>query len=197
MYVNVALAQGESAPNGCGTGWNRYLVPNSIPILQCEFKEACNTHDTCYARCEKSLDGDCEYRRCRPGGDLAGNAICWTDERYLSLANKARQRRNTCDANFHSDLLKLNAGRYVCHAFAVIYRDAVKIWGDGPFIGIDPAPNLTQQREDYEKAIRDFFIGGTEPQFRRIVEEDKTGRQTVDMKRNIRFTPDKGLENSN
>ncbi|NCT98316.1 MAG: hypothetical protein GXD23_13180 [Comamonadaceae bacterium] len=115
----------------------------------------------------------------------------------MSLASEARQRRNTCDANFYSDLLKLNADRFVCHAFAIVYRDAVKIWGDGPFMGVDSAPNLTQQREDYEKAIRDFFVRGTETQFRQIVEEDKKGQKAVDMKRNIRFMPDKGLVNTN
>ena len=38
--------------NGCGTGWNNWLVPDSIPVLQCKFTEACNQHDLCYGNCE-------------------------------------------------------------------------------------------------------------------------------------------------
>lgn len=197
-FASIAVAQehDKTGPNGCGTGWNRYLVPNSIPLLRCKFEEACNAHDTCYAKCEGRLDNECEYRRCRKGGDLHGKIVCETDERLISLGVNAYQRRKTCDKNLYSNIKTLNSDRMSCRAFAVIYRDAVKLFGDSAFIGIDEAPNLTQQQEDYEKAIRDFFANGTEAQFKRIVEEDEAGRKAVDMKRNIRFLPDRGLVNT-
>jgi hypothetical protein len=180
----------KSLPNGCGSGWNRYLVPDSIPVVQCKFKDACNTHDICYSTCEGRLDKECEYRRCRRGGPK-----CDTDERYLSLAVEAAQRRNKCDNNFYADIVKLNKDRLSCRAFAVIYRDAVKLWGDGNFIGIESVPTLTQSQQDYEKAIRDFFANGTDEQFKKIVDADNAKKKAVDMKRNIRFTQKGGLEN--
>lgn len=196
-FASVSIAQQKSLPNGCGTGWNRYFVPDSIPVLQCNFKEACNAHDNCYARCEDRIDQECEYRRCRPGGDLDGKPVCFTDARYLTLANEAGQRRKVCDMRFYSDIRKLNIGKMSCRAFAVIYRDAVKLWGGSAFIGVEQAPELTQQQQDYEKAIRDFFVQGTEAQFKRIVEEDEAERKVVDMKRNVQFTKESGLVNSN
>ena len=39
-------------PNGCGTGWNTWLVPDSLPVLSCAFESACNAHDVCYGKCE-------------------------------------------------------------------------------------------------------------------------------------------------
>lgn len=120
-----------------------------------------------------------------------------TDERLVGLAINAALRRDACDAQFYTDLQRLNVGKIVCRAFAVIYRSAVKRWGDDAFIGVDVVPSaLTQQsREDYEKAIREFFRNGTDAQFRRIVEEDEAGSKAVDMKRPLGFTRDKGLFN--
>lgn len=40
---SIAMKSTRSSANGCGTGWNLYLVPD-MP-----FESACNNHDNCYA----------------------------------------------------------------------------------------------------------------------------------------------------
>ena len=62
LIVPSAVAQTlpqPTAPNGCGTGWNRYFVPDSIPLFQCQFKSCCDNHDVCYGKCESSVAGVC------------------------------------------------------------------------------------------------------------------------------------------
>ncbi|MCA3061090.1 MAG: hypothetical protein ING69_02565 [Rhodocyclaceae bacterium] len=108
---------------------------------------------------------------------------------------KASARRAKCDQALYKDIYEQNDKRMACRAFAVIYRYAVKTWGDDKFLGADAGAVITQSREEYEKAIRDFFENGTEEQFKRIVEEDAANRQVVNMKRNIGFSKEKGLVN--
>lgn len=184
-----------SSPNGCGTGWNRYLVPDSIPVLQCDLHTACNSHDVCYAKCETTLEGDCEYRRCRKDGDLQGNAKCKTDLRLQLLNAKAVERRLQCDISLAKDIQDNNSGKWVCKAFALIYREAVKNWGEDAFLGASQAGEISQSRESYEAAIKEFFKDGTEAQFRALVESAEAGKPMVDMKKDIDFTPESGLVN--
>jgi hypothetical protein len=196
-YTCVCYSQQPplTAPNGCGAGWSRYFVPNSIPLLRCEFKVSCDAHDLCYGRCENTLSGDCEYRRCRLGGDLYGKPECVTDKRLFFLTAKAVERRQVCDENFYRQLRTVNANRAACSAFAVIYRDAVKNFGADHFSGIDGFVGPRQPQEEYEGAIREFLQKGTESQFREIVEAADAGKPLVNLRRPITFSPGRGLVN--
>ena len=49
---DTAMNSASCSANGCGTGWNLYLVPD-FP-----FTEACNIHDTCY--CSDSSKSACD-----------------------------------------------------------------------------------------------------------------------------------------
>jgi len=188
-------ASEKTSPNGCGTGWNRYFVPDSIPIVQCSFEVACDEHDICYGKCENSITGDCEYRRCREGGDLYKNTKCKTDENILHSGVKAGLRRLQCDTEFYQKLRTINKGKFVCEAFAIVYRDAVKNWGEGAWNGIARFEGPTQDQDEYEKAIRDLFSKGTEEQFKGIVDADITGSKSINLKRPIKYDSIKGLVN--
>lgn len=199
LIVPSAVAQTlpqPTAPNGCGTGWNRYFVPDSIPLFQCQFKSCCDNHDVCYGKCESSVAGVCEYRRCRNGGDLFGKDFCMTDERMLKLQVMANVRRKQCDSSFYTDLRAANPGKMVCAAFAVVYREAVKEFGGDAFIGAERFDGPPQSQADYEAAIREFFRSGSEEQFKRLVEGADAGNPVVNLKKDIRFSRTSGLTNA-
>ena len=181
--------------NGCGTGWNQYLVPDSIPILRCTFRNACDEHDICYGKCEGKMLGECEYQRCRTGGDLFGQDICVTEPRFLALTARANKRKSQCDASFYERMVSLNHGKAVCKAFAVVYRDAVKNFGGGAFRGIDQFEGPIQDKEAYEAAIREFFRNGTEQQYNEIANRADSGNLPVNLRQPIQYDPNKGLVN--
>lgn len=89
--------------NGCGTGWNTWLVPDSIPVLQCKFTEACNQHDLCYSNCEgHSLDSnypECEYLRCKVGGDLYDKDETCINHHFRQLFIDERARKKIVTIN--------------------------------------------------------------------------------------------------
>jgi hypothetical protein len=201
VLVPKASAQ-STAPltevDGCGTGWNTWLVPDSLPLLQCNFQSACNKHDQCYGKCEgRALDPKaphCEYLRCRKGGDLAGSQTCNTNVRLVRVNLAAMERRQKCDVAFEVDIRTDNVRKPVCHAFARVYRLAVKYWGEGAFIGIDPlGRTLGQPMDQYMGAIREFFEKGTPQQFEEWAKT--TGEPAVDFNAPIRFDPARGLVN--
>jgi hypothetical protein len=83
-----------SKPNGCGSSWTIYLVPDSIPVAECTFRPACDQHDNCYGKCEgraKDIRApQCAYLRCRSGGDLFNSAQCKTDSNLKRLELEAK-----------------------------------------------------------------------------------------------------------
>lgn len=187
--------------NGCGTGWNTWLVPDSIPVVYCRFESACNKHDVCYGKCEgKARDKsalECEYLRCREGGDLHGSITCETNVKLRDLIVEADGRRKKCDTGLYNNIRGDNRGNFACYAFAVVYRDAVKIWGKGSFFGVDPAGRvLNQPKAEYDAAIREFFRQGTSEQFKQLV-SGPGGKPSVDLGQPIRFDPARGLVNIN
>jgi hypothetical protein len=159
-----------SAPNGCGAGWTVYLVPDSIPLFRCTFRAACDGHDNCYGKCSgRALDTtapECEYLRCKAGGDLFNSAQCKTSIRLTKLAVEAQARRKTCDLGLGSAIVANNIGRPVCQAFGYAYEKAVRSFGNPNFQGLDNvASTLKQPKEEYEAAIREFFRKGTDAEF--------------------------------
>jgi RHS repeat-associated protein len=52
-----AISNGiEPTPNGCGSGWTAGIVPDTWPpfVGTVNLTPACNTHDRCYADCDKT-----------------------------------------------------------------------------------------------------------------------------------------------
>ncbi|MFM9846054.1 MAG: hypothetical protein ACKVP3_02710 [Hyphomicrobiaceae bacterium] len=159
-----------AAPNGCGSGWNTYLVPDSIPLLRCTFRKACDDHDGCYGKCLGRVRDpqapECEYLRCNKDGDLHGTRECDRSVKFAQLAKSAMDRRKTCDVNIGRAIREANTGRPVCQAFAYTYEKAVKDLGESYFAGLDPAAQAVgQPQHEYEQAIREFFELGSPAEF--------------------------------
>ena len=94
--------------NGCGSGWNTYLVPDrdySIIgyLFDVDFKVACNKHDACYGTCAEN------------------KATCDTN-----LYNGMIQECDKIPNLFFTEKAR-------CYAMAKIFYFAVDKLGDGPF----------------------------------------------------------------
>lgn len=189
--LKAASSVGGSEPNGCGSGWNAPFVPDKI-FAVCDFTQACNEHDGCYGKCEKSLEGNCEYRRCREGGDLYGKSEC-DNVKFLKLMNAANIRREQCDIDLQNKIISTNHNK-VCSVVAIAYRKAVRFAGDQAFVGIDPIPAPPEPKQ-YNKAIEDFLTFGTDKQFNDFIKAEQQGVSDVDFQRELIFTHENGLKN--
>lgn len=183
----------ESAPNGCGAGWTIYLVPDSLPLFHCSFREACDAHDDCYGKCA-GREGDpsapdCGYLRCKPGGDLYQSTTCTTDFKWTQLALKAQSRRGTCDRQIGKDIVAANLGKAVCIAFSFAYERAVKSFGETHFRGFGAKHQIRQSKEDYEAAIREFFRNGTQTEF------EAFNANPPSFDEDLKYVPGEGLVN--
>jgi hypothetical protein len=188
----------NAAPNGCGSGWNVWVVPNSIPLFSCKFKSCCDDHDYCYSRCEGRVDSECVYMRCREGGDLYGTSQCTTDEELLNSRIDADNRKRSCDNNFYARMREINKGKSVCEALAIVYRDAVKKWGDPSFSGLGEfaVPEAwSQPKEDYDSALIRFFSAGTKKQFSDFVRSNDQNNSEVHLDKPLRYDAKAGLQN--
>lgn len=193
------LASVASARAGnCGSGWSEWVVPDSIPLVNCQFASCCGDHDVCYGKCEGDTSAKCSYLRCKRGGDLYRSTQCQSDTGLLQSARDAKVRKNKCDNDFYSALRALNSGRYVCEALAIAYFKAVKDWGEPHFSGFDasnPVAAWRQPQDDYNQALKEFFRNGTDAQFKKLVEGFDGGRPSVDFRQPLRFDPTQGLVN--
>lgn len=193
------LAQ-PATGNGCGTGWSAYLVPDSIPLAGCNFRNACEIHDVCYGACERpqvlESDQTCIYRKCRFNGELYGQSICEQDP-YLSSEIAARVRRTSCDKRFYLDLRELNQGRLICVAFAALYAKAVEAFGLNAFIGVAP-PSAKEGELPFtsgsREAIESFFNQANEAQLRELIERIEQPGQ-LDPAKPLMYIPGAGLRN--
>lgn len=197
-----ALAQPDAAANGCGSGWNTYLVPDALPVLGCQFESACNGHDQCYGKCIPGAPGskapECEYLRCRKGGDLEGRPECGTPA-FSELRLAATERRQTCDRNFYTALLNTNRDRRRCAAFAALYRGAVQLFGDGSFFGVGPeatdrAPEI-RMPADAQEAIIELLSEGTPNQLEAVVHKLEAPEPELDLTQPLKFDRWRGLRN--
>lgn len=175
---------GASTPaaqtNGCGTGWSRWFVPNSIPLAKCDFVKACDAHDICYGKCEGLAHEvgapECQYLRCKSDGDLKETLLCKTDAKMRLTITAADIRKRKCDDRLYDDIVEQNAKRSVCGAFASIYRNAVVKWGDDAFQGIDASGKVIKQRQvDYDAALGALFATGTEEEILRTSRDVESG----------------------
>jgi hypothetical protein len=116
----------------------------------------------------------------------------------LTLAGKARDRRNACDAVFYTSVRTVNKGRFACEALAIVYRDAVKLWGDSAFAGFgiaNPPPAWKQSQDEYNKALAEFFGRSSAEDFRRFVEAADAGRPAVNLCGRLQYSAGTGLAN--
>ncbi len=172
-------------------------MPNQIPVLQCNFLESCNHHDDCYAQCENSVEGACEYRRCRPGGDLFKDIRCDTDVKLMKLYGDAMRRKKSCDVSFYTSMVQQNAG-WACRAFAIVYTKAVKDFGDGAFNGLNAmqnTPALKQGEQEYNHALDEFFRSANETEFQEFVRTQEARDGEVKLCGRIIYTKAAGLQN--
>lgn len=184
--------------NGCGSGWNVWIVPDSIPILNCIFDGACNKHDICYSKCEGSNAPECAYLRCKSGGDLYRSAQCRKDQALLGSWNVAQIRKAKCDQNLYDSIVAANPGKFVCSALGIVYRKAVKEWGDGAFSGLGNEETIEawqQPKDEYDKAIRDFFRFATPEQFEAFIQSQNSSNPKVNFNHPLRFDSERGLIN--
>ena len=201
-HNDLASAQSDNPAtlvNGCGSGWNVWLVPDSIPVLGCQLKEACNRHDLCYGKCESKESQECAYLRCKSGGDLYESDRCRTDITLLRSLAESRERKALCDQKLSADITSANAGKFACAAVGIVYRLAVKEWGDSAFSGFDDETTIEawrQPKEEYDKAIRDFFLHGTQEQFEAFVRTQDGNSSKVNFDRPLRFDAERGLINT-
>lgn len=184
----------EAAPNGCGSSWNTYLVPDSIPLLKCTFRKACDDHDGCYGKCLGRIRDpqapQCEYLRCNKGGDLHGTPECDESIKLAQLFKSAMDRRRSCDVNIGRAIREGNTGRPVCQAFAYVYEKAVKDLGESYFSGLDPtAQAVGQPQHEYELAIREFFKKGSPAEF------EAFNTSPPSFTAPLKFVPGRGLVN--
>ncbi|OEZ90941.1 hypothetical protein JAB9_51360 [Janthinobacterium sp. HH107] len=187
-----------AAPNGCGSGWNVWVVPNSIPLLVCSFASCCNDHDTCYSHCEGRIDGECAYMRCKEGGDLYHSPRCTQDIRLVKSTVDAINRKHLCDNNFYIAMRSINRGKPPCEALAIVYRDAVKVWGDPSFNGMGNAetvPAWKQAKEQYDGALQEFFLKGTASQFEDFVRRTDERVRPTNLSLPLKFDQQRGLIN--
>lgn len=117
LLAAIAGAVFAQQTNGCGSGVERYVVPDRLKIIGCDFKQSCDQHDVCYGACSSTLQNNmppqCEYLRCQLGGDLYGSNIC-DSVKFRRLRIAAEERRAKCDAEFMVNLVKNNPGNSRC-----------------------------------------------------------------------------------
>ena len=202
LFLLAAIASNTHAePNGCGTGWNRYLVPNSVPLAACQFKVSCDQHDICYGKCG-DLPADkrppqCEYLRCRPEGDLFRKQECG-DVKFVELKKDADGRKRQCDAVFYTNIVNNNPEKPVCRAFAVIYRNAVQYFGGGAFAGIDGrvVGGLSRTQEERSRAAIDSLLTQlSSSELTEFSDALEKGDVQIDWRREVFFSKEKRLHN--
>lgn len=189
-----------SSPNGCGSGWNTSLVPDQIRVLNCTMTSSCNSHDACYGVCEGRTDGICAYQQCRTKGQQALPNACYSDPALIQSGFDAVKRRATCDARMADDIAAANGGRWACKAIAIIYREAVKLWGDGAWNGYGngtgPAA-WAQSQADYDAAIARFLAVSSDKDFEQFVKGQERATPAINFCGRLQFTPATGLTNVN
>ncbi|WP_139352063.1 hypothetical protein [Polaromonas sp. A23] len=206
LYVCASAQAQQPAPlsvpmtNGCGSGWNSYLVPDRIKPLACEFKASCDRHDICYGVCVNAVLSDkpqCEYLRCEKGGDLYRQNEC-DGTKFNALRIAAKARREICDGGFLTDLVNFNKNRPQCRVFAWLYPSVVRVLGASAFIGIDGsvAANFSEaEKQAYADAINAMLSQWSDERLVRFEEQLKTGAIRVDFTKKIAFDPARGLFN--
>lgn len=200
FYLICTSVVAQGTVNGCGAGITAWLTPDSIPVIQCKFVEACNVHDVCYGRCEglkpEHSAQDCAYLKCKKGGKLYGTAPCETDVSIVKSLVAAADRRTICDCKFKDDLLKRNLERPACKAFAEVYYRAAQFAGDKHFAGVRPTGLMVlQSRAEYDEVLSRFFREASDDQFDAVVTTLQSNSGRLNLRAALQFSKDTGLSN--
>lgn len=187
--------------NGCGTGWNRYLVPDRIKLIGCDFKQACDSHDVCYGKCSTYEPGkapkQCEYLRCETNGDLVGRPIC-DSIGFRENRIAAEERRAKCDATFMIDISRTNPDNPRCDFFSGLYPFAVRVLGGKNFLGMDSLDQVSMSETDktlYAKAINELLETWPDNKISDLANKIRKGTSGIDLSKPLFFDPEKGLVN--
>lgn len=202
LYTVIQGAAWAQPTNGCGSasGIGKYVIPDSLSIIGCNFKKSCDNHDICYGACipgtPKASLPQCEYRKCEPGGELYGQEIC-DGVKFKRLQTVAEERRAVCDARFMVDIVKLNPGNARCTFFSGIYPFAVRVLGTSSFVGIEQYPNTwtEAQKQAYAHAINEFYRQWSDARIEMYIQAFNRGDIKVDFGAPIVFDPKTGLKN--
>lgn len=187
--------------NGCGSGIERYVIPDKLRIVGCDFKRSCDAHDVCYGACSATPSNNespqCEYLRCQKGGDLYGSTTC-DSIKFRRLGVAADERRVICDAKFMVDIVKYNPGNSRCTLFSALYPSAVRVLGSRSFVGIDSAKSTWSEEDKsaYASAINELFSTWSEPRIGQYTKALNEGKANVDLNKPLRFDPRIGLVNT-
>ena len=187
--------------NGCGAGWNRYLVPDKLKIIGCNFRPACDAHDVCYGRCASFALGNsppqCEYLRCERSGDLAGQSTC-DSVAFRENRLAAQERRVLCDAAFMVDISRTNPGNARCDLFSGLYPFAVRVLGGKNFLGMEPPDRVNMSQADqqrYASAINELMDKWPPARLAELSRQIRDGTVGVDLTKPIEFDAERGLRN--
>jgi hypothetical protein len=187
--------------NGCGTGWNRFLVPDRIKIIGCDFKKACDNHDVCYGQCSKfsagSSPAQCEYLRCEKDGDLFAKQEC-DSVAFRNNKTAATNRRAECDGAFMVDITKTNPNNPKCDLFSGLYPFAVRTLGRKNFLGMEDAEQPSMSDADqsrYADAINKLLSTWPTDKQAMLAKQIREGKANVDLTQPIVFDPNIGLRN--
>lgn len=201
FFILLIIAPISNAdPNGCGTGWNTYLVPDKLRITGCDFKESCNEHDVCYSKCDQiegnEQSSECVYKKCLPTGSLSGSVICESVE-FRKHKIASNNRRAKCDADFMVNIVNYNPGNSKCTFYSALYPFFVRIFGNKSFLGVDNlGSSFTDEEKDaYINSLNDMLESWTPEQLEYYSEQLKSSNPPVDLSKPIKFNPSKGLYN--
>lgn len=202
LYAVIQGISWAQPTNGCGSasGIGKYVIPDRLNSIGCDFKQSCDNHDICYGACIpgtlKASTLQCEYRKCEPSGELYGQKVC-DGLQFKRLRTEAEERRAVCDAHFMVDIVKLNPGNVRCTFFSGIYPFAVRVLGTSSFVGVEPYPNAwtEAQKQAYANAINEFYRQWPDKRIEMYTKALNRGDIKVDFGAPIVFDPRTGLKN--
>ena len=132
----TTYAKNTCVLNGCGpSGWWGNVVPDSV--AGCNFRQACDSHDTCYSRCAKCGD-------LKKAGSKKCNGSC----------EEKRARKDSCDLNFHEAMIAGNPNSALCKVAATAYYLTVSYRGCSYFRGVKGTKsNRKKFQKDFEAIL--------------------------------------------
>lgn len=180
--------------NGCGTGWNTYLVPDNIPLANCKLQAACNAHDVCYSKClavENKDNSLCIYKKCL----IAGNKekICGSPA-YVRIRQQAMDRKTSCDSNFYSQIIADNQSKPICKNFARLYKFAVTHLGKSAFSGMGISGGLTKEQQNENlNALNNLLTKWPENRIQSYLSDVESGKVNINWEKPLTFNENSGL----
>jgi hypothetical protein len=180
--------------NGCGTGWNSYLVPNYIPLANCILEAACNAHDVCYSKCLIKENQDnplCKYKQCLKSGRKEKK--CGSPD-YMDIRKQAMDRKTMCDNNFYGQIINDNQNKPICKNFARLYKFAVVHFGKDAFSGMGISGGVTEEQKNGNHiALNNLLTRWSENRIQSYLSDVESGKLTINWEKPLIFNESSGL----